>query len=100
MAISERDLLHLAPVVCLKVQGIRATKATLTRATDAALASYVAMTSRRPESPPSPEMAFAFCYVAAHFGLGLVTEDDASNVLDYLDGRRVQLARRVRVLVG
>lgn len=83
--LAERDLFHLAPVVCLKFRGIRASKAALKRATDAALASYVAMRERNPELLSRPTMAFAFCYVAAHFGLDLLTEEQASATLDYIE---------------
>ena len=100
MVISERDLFRLAPAVCLKFRGIGATKRAVKRATDAALASYVAMTSRTPKSLASPEMAFAFCYVAAHLGLDLVGEEEASELLDYIESHRVQLAKSTRALVG
>ncbi len=96
---TREDLFHMAPSVCLKFRGIRSSKKSLKRATDAALASYVAMTSREPESLSSPPMAFAFCYLAAHFGLDLVTEEVTSRMLDYIAGHQKQLARRIAATV-
>ena len=93
------ELFHLAPSVCLKFRGIPASKGTLRRATDAALASYVAMTSLEPESLSSPLMAFAFCYLAAHFGLDLVTEKVTSRTLDFIASHQKQLARKIAATV-
>jgi hypothetical protein len=95
--LTENELFHLAPAVCLKFRGLARSKAALERATEAALASYVAMTVRDAKSLArlsSPHMAFAFCYVAAHFGLDLVTEDEASGALDYIARHRKELARK------
>jgi hypothetical protein len=44
----------------------------------------------------NPKMAFAFRYLAAHFGLGLVTEEEACSVLDHVAGHLRQLARQIR----
>jgi len=32
-----------------------------------------------------PQMAFAFCYVASHLGMDLVDEEEASQILDYVE---------------
>ncbi|CAN5622164.1 hypothetical protein BH09MYX1_BH09MYX1_13400 [soil metagenome] len=82
--IERDDLFHLAPVACLKLRGIQPTPGALARATDAALSSYVAMTTREPGALSGPEIAFAFVYIAAHFGLDLVTEAEATAALDYV----------------
>ena len=56
--ISEDDLFHLGPIVCLKFRGIRRSKSNLKRATDAALASYVATEGVVGELFDVPQMAF------------------------------------------
>jgi hypothetical protein len=92
------ELFHLAPAVCLKFRGLPRSNTALKRATDAALSSYVAMTGRDAESLArlsNPLMAFAFCYVAAHFGLDLVSEGDAAEALDYV-ARRLRATPRPR----
>jgi hypothetical protein len=89
--LTEHELFHLAPAVCLKFRGVQGSKGALERATEAALSSYVAMTGRDAESLArlsSSQMAFAFCYIAAHFGLDLVSEEEASESLDYIAKRR------------
>lgn len=99
-AFAEGELFHLAPSVCLKFRGIRSSKSVLKRATDAALASYVVMAGREPELFSSPPVAFAFCYLAAHWGLDLVTEEQATTTLDYVASHGRQLVKRTNALVG
>ncbi len=81
--ISPEDLFHLGPSVCLKFRGIRRTKSNLKRATDAALTSFVATQDASPIAK-TPQMAFAFCYIVSHFGLDLLDEHRATEILDYL----------------
>jgi hypothetical protein len=95
--LTEHELFHLAPAVCLKFRGLQGSKTALKRATEAALSSYVAMTGRDAESLArlsSPQMAFAFCYIAAHYGLDLVSEEEASETLDYIARHKKQLAKK------
>jgi hypothetical protein len=44
-------------------------------------------------------MAFAFCYLAAHFGLDLTTERVTSRTLDFIAGHQKQLVRRIAATV-
>ena len=83
--IKSDDLFHLGPSVCLKFRRIRATKSKLKRATDAALASYVATQDQDEGVLRVPQMTFAFCYLASHFGLDLLDEDKTSEILGYLE---------------
>lgn len=80
----EADLFQLAPIVCLKLRGIRRSKKVLKQATDAALSSYVANREREPEAFAKPDLAFAFCYLAAHYGLDLVRADELEAIMDYV----------------
>lgn len=41
-----------------------------------------------------PHLAFAFCYLASHFGLDLLAEDEVQEIMDYVgehEARLVQL---------
>lgn len=86
-------LFHLGPAVCLKFRGIRNSKRNRKRATDAALSSYVATREISGELFLVPQMSFAFCYVASHLGLDLVSEEEASEVLDHIE-------KNLQTLVG
>ena len=68
----EQELFHLAPAVALKFWGLPMGDARLKRVTEAALASYVANMEGQSATLSDPRLAFAFCYLASHFGLGLV----------------------------
>lgn len=92
--ITEAELFHLGPSVCLKFRGIEPSAVNLRRATDAALSSYVATTSLEGNLLAVPQVAFAFCYVASHFGLDLIDESTAVELLDYLAGQVETLVAR------
>jgi len=82
---TEANLFHLSPAVCLKFRGIKESKSNLKRATDATLLSYVATREIVDDMLDVPQMTFAFCYVASHLGLDLVDEEEASQILDYIE---------------
>ncbi len=87
--ITNSNLFHLAPLVCLKFRGLDFRNEELrTRVTEGALANYVA------NSDPDgidhalgqrPLLAFAMCYIAAHYVLDLIDEEQATAVLEYCD---------------
>jgi hypothetical protein len=81
----EAELFHLAPIVALKFRGLRRTARRLKRATEAALASYVASQEGNAAVFERPQFAFAFCYVASHLGLGLLSETEAEGLIDYVE---------------
>ena len=89
--IGEGDLFHLAPSLCLKFRGLRRTGAALKKATEATLTSYTASEKTMGEVLSDAHFAFAFCYVASHFGLGLVSEEEASRALEFIETNREQL---------
>lgn len=73
--ITDANLFHLAPCVCLKFRGRKPTGAEAERVTKVALANYVALSD--PEDvdrglEQKPLLAFALCYIAAHFALDLL----------------------------
>jgi hypothetical protein len=82
--ISDDKLFHIAPLVALKFRGWKPTgkKADVIR--KAALANYVVKTARdaaRNGAEVKPKLAFALCYVAAHFAMDLVEEEMAHEIL-------------------
>ncbi len=93
--IGEAELFHLAPAVALKLRGLPRSHRKVARATEAALASYVANRDGNPEVFANPHLAFAFCYLASHHGLELLDEARTEAVMDYVERHRRSLARLV-----
>jgi SEC-C motif len=88
--VTDADLFHLAPLVCLKFRGREITGKEADKVTKGALANYVVNTG--PDAKvqgleSNPKMAFALCYVAAHLILDLVDEQTAGEILDFCEGR-------------
>jgi len=86
--ISNADLFHLAPLVCLTFRGRDLRGPDAKRITETALANYVANSD--PEGidhglERKPILAFAVCYVAAHLALELLDEQEAEAVLSYCE---------------
>jgi len=87
--ITDAKLFHLAPLVCMKFRGLDYRDEELrTRVTEGALANYVANSD--PDGidhglDQRPLLAFAMCYIAAHYVLDLVDEGQATAALDYCD---------------
>lgn len=89
---SEPDLFHLAPAVALKFRGLPRSRGKLGRATEAALASYVATRDGNVNVFESPHLSFAFCYLASHHGLGLLDATRAEELMEYVERSRKRLA--------
>ena len=87
------DLLHLGPLVCLKFRGLGRSKALRKKATDAALASYAANKDRLPEVFAVPQLAFAFSYLASHFGLDLLDERTVDAVMTFVENHEDKLVK-------
>src|SRR6202140_5206734 len=79
--LTDTDLFHLAPLVCLKFRRRKLAGAEADRVTKGALANYVVNTEKGLTS--NPKVAFALCYVAAHLVLDLVDEKTAGEVMGY-----------------
>jgi hypothetical protein len=79
------ELFHLGPVTALKFRGMRRSKRTAREITEAALASYVATASEGSGSLRDPRVAFAFTYLTSHFALNLLTEQQVSELMDYIE---------------
>ena len=86
---TDANLFHLAPLMCMKLRNLDYRDEKLRReVTEGALATYVA------NSDPDginhglnsrPLLAFAVCYLAAHYVLDLIDDREAENVLDYCE---------------
>ena len=87
--ITEANLFHLAPLVCMKFRGVDYRDEELRRkVTEGALANYVANSD--PDGidhglEQRPLLAFAVCYVTAHYVLDLIDEREAEAALDYCE---------------
>jgi hypothetical protein len=86
--VTDANLFHLAPLVCLKFRGKKLVGREANRVTETALANYVV--SSDPDGvdhglESKPWLAFAVCYVTAHLALDLVVEKRAEVILNYCD---------------
>ena len=86
--ITDANLFHLAPLVCLKFRGRKVAGSEADRVTKTALANYVVNSD--PEGidhglSQRPLLAFAVCYVSAHLALGLVDEEQAEAILNHCE---------------
>lgn len=89
--ITPDDLFHMAPAVCLKFRGLRLTSKLRKQATEAALSSYVATMDRSPEVLSRPPIAFAFAYLASHFGLDLLDGEAVNELMEYIEQHQERL---------
>ena len=86
--VTDANLFHLAPLVCLKFRGRKLVGREAARVTKTALANYVVNSD--PEGvdhalESKPLLAFAVCYVTAHLALDLVDEEQAESILNYCE---------------
>jgi hypothetical protein len=86
--ITDANLFHLAPLVCLKFRGRKLVGREAHRVRETALANYVVNSD--PDGvdhgvESKPLLAFAVCYVTAHLALGLVDEKEAETILNYCE---------------
>ena len=86
--ITDANLFHLAPLVCLKFRGKKLEGREADRVKKVALANYIANTN--PEGVDhglehQPLMAFTLCYVTAHLALDLVDEKLTEAILTYCE---------------
>jgi hypothetical protein len=86
--ITDANLFHLAPLVCLKFRGRNTRGAEAKRVIEVALANYVANSSSGEIDhglESKPMLAFALCYVGAHLALDLLSEQEAEAILNYCE---------------
>lgn len=93
--ITEKDLFHMTPHICLKFRGIKRTKANVDKATEAMLASYVATEDQTEDIFTNPHLTFGFGYLASHYGIGLLTEDKISEIMEHLERHQSELKKAI-----
>ena len=94
---TENELFQLAPSVCIKFRGLKRSKNNVKKATEAALSSYVATEDLPNGITATPCMSFAFCYIASHYGLELIDEKEADELLQYIDAHQNQLEELIAI---
>ena len=94
--ITHEDLFHVAPIICLKFRGIKRNKRNSKLAAEAALCSYIATKDRTENELTDPCISFALCYVASHYGLDFLGEEEAVSILDYIESRSEQLIEKIK----
>jgi len=80
--ITNANLFHLAPLICLKFRGRKTRGAEAKRVIETALANYVANSDQH-GLESKPMLAFVLCYIGAHLALDLLNEQDAEVILNY-----------------
>lgn len=82
---TEADLFHMAPLVCLKFRDLLDSEDCQKNARDAAIGSYIANQEAGHRNLNDPVMAFSFCYILAHYGLGLLTDEQCQETLTFVE---------------
>ena len=95
---NEAQLFHLAPHVAIKFRGLPRSRTKA--AVDAALSSYVATKEQVPEVFDDPCLSFAFCYLASHFGLGLLRHEDVDEAMTVIERNKADLREAIDRLIG
>lgn len=83
--IDRKNLYQLGPAICIKFRGVRNSKDNLKKATDAALYSFVASEKLVGKLFDTAQVSFAFCYLASHYGLGILDEKTLDKNFDYIE---------------
>jgi hypothetical protein len=89
-------LYTIAPNVCAKFRGLPAAGAEFDNARSISLGSYLATWDTNAKAFKHPEVAFAFCYVAAHFGYGLISREDVGPLMGYIIDFRDEICSPVK----
>ena len=82
---TEADLFHMAPLVALKFRDLISSEDCQKNARDAAIGSYIANQEAGHRNLNDPVMAFSFCYILAHYGLGLLKDDKCQEILTVVE---------------
>lgn len=94
LEVSQLDLVRSAPAVALKCRGLRRSQGKLAKASESVLACYLA-TCHDPDMLNEPHLVFAFSYLASHHGLGMLTEAEASDLMEFVEHHRKRLLHLV-----
>jgi len=94
-AMTESDLFHMAPLVCLKFRDLVSSEECQKNARQAAIGSYVANLEAGNRNLQDAVMAFSFCYLTAHFGLGLLSDDECQEILGFVESNLTKIKNAV-----
>lgn len=94
--ITEEDLFHLGPAVCMMYRGFKQTEENKEKAVETALQSYLA-TKDQEEVLDDPVMGFAFCYIVAHWGLELIDEAQCRALLVLAEENLEEIQQRIEL---
>ena len=90
---TENDLFHMAPAICLKARGIKAIN--IDKATEAMLSSYIGTKDQVEDVFRNPYLLFGFAYLASHFGMELLAEEKVSEIMEYLEEHQQELGEHI-----
>jgi hypothetical protein len=93
--IKEKDLFQMTPQICIKFRGIENNKTNLNKATEAMLCSYVSTEENNKDIFINPYLSFAFGYLASHYGLGLLSEENVNIIMKYLEKHQIELKSKI-----
>jgi len=94
--LTEKELFHLAPLVCLKRRDIKRTRKNQKAVTEAALSTYVAnMEEGHGVALSNSIMVFSLCYIASHCALGLVDETDSERILQFIEAHLREVRQQI-----
>jgi hypothetical protein len=95
---TEEVLFHLAPRVAINFRGLPLSRSDA--AVDAALTSHFATNEQTPGIFDNPHLSFAFSYLASHFGLGLLKQEEVDKVMTFIENRQAELGRAIAKIIG
>jgi hypothetical protein len=83
--LKEKDLFHIAPQLAIKYRGFQGNAKIEKKAIDAALSSYEGNLDNSGDVLKKPEIAFTFCYFAAHFGMNFMKAEKVDEYMRYIE---------------
>lgn len=92
---TEEDLFHMAPLVALKFRDLISSEECQKNAREAAIGSYVANMEAGNTNLHDHVMAFSFCYLLAHFGLGLLDDEKCQEILLFVENHLAKIKTAV-----
>ena len=81
----------MAPPICMEFRGVGSDERLRRKATEAALSSYIATKKQSPDAFSSPQVTFAFVYLASHFALDLLEGDVVDEIMEYVEANQDKL---------
>lgn len=94
--ITARELFHLAPLVCIKFRDVERMSKKLKIVTEAAMSSYVANENVHGDTLEHSIMAFALCYIAGHYALGLLDPKQSEDILIFMGKHLNEIINKIK----